>query len=95
MILGKVLGAVVLSKMDDNLRGKKLLIVQPLNEEHDPDGKPLIAIDVMGAGFGETVLMVKGKEAVGSLAEPHPPTDYGVNAIVDEVFIVKEIKRGK
>lgn len=54
MILGKVLGAVVLSKMDQNLKGKKLLIIQPLNEDNEPDGKPIIAIDLMGAGFGET-----------------------------------------
>ncbi|MDD3627289.1 MAG: EutN/CcmL family microcompartment protein, partial [bacterium] len=80
MILGKVLGAVVLSKMDQNLKGKKLLIIQPLNEDNEPDGKPIIAIDLMGAGFGETILMVKGKEAASSFTEPHPPTDYGVNA---------------
>ncbi|MCK4666691.1 EutN/CcmL family microcompartment protein [Candidatus Dependentiae bacterium] len=95
MILGKILGAVVLSKMDEKLKGKTLLIVQPLNENEQPFGKPLIAIDMMGAGFGETILMVKGKEAVLRLPEPHPPIDYGVNAIVDDIFIVKEAKKRK
>ncbi len=95
MILGKILGAVVLSKMDEKLKGKTLLIVQPLNEDEQPYGKPLIAIDMMGAGYGETILMVKGKEAVSRLPEPHPPIDYGVNAIVDEIFIVKASKKGK
>ena len=95
MILGKILGAVVLSKMDEKLKGRTFLIVQPLDEDEKPFGKPLIAIDMIGAGFGETVLMVKGKESVSRLPEPHPPTDYGVNAIVDDIFIVKEAKKGK
>lgn len=89
MILGKVIGRVVLSEMEETLKNMKLLIVQPLNEKQIPAGDPLIAIDMIGAGSGEVILMVKGKESVGSLPEPHPPADYGINAIVDDIYYIK------
>lgn len=93
MYLGKVIGQLILSKAEPSLEGQPLLIVETLDEDLKPYGEPIIAVDVMGAGNGEIVLMVKGKESVGSLPEPHPPTDYGINAIIDEVYVVKEIKK--
>ena len=92
MYLGIIIGNVVLSKMDAPLRGHKLMIVQRINEKKQKVGKPIIAIDTVDSGMGDVVLMVKGKESVGTLPEPHPPSDIGINAIIDDIYVIKELK---
>lgn len=89
MYLGIVIGNLVLSKMDSNLVGKKLLIVQLINEKRENIKKPVIALDTLDAGPGDTVLLVRGRESVGSLPEPHPACDMGINAIVDDIYFIK------
>ena len=83
MQLARVIGNVVATRKDDNLIGLKLLIVQPLSPEHQPSGRPLIAVDAVGAGVGEEVFFVRGREASFPFFPAEPPVDAGIVGIVD------------
>ena len=83
MQLARVIGDVVATRKDDNLIGLKLLIVQPLSPEHQPSGRPLIAVDAVGAGVGEEVFFVRGREASFPFFPAEPPVDAGIVGIVD------------
>lgn len=83
MQLGKVIGTVVATMKDEHLAGITLLLVQPLAHDRQPAGRPIVAVDSVGAGTGEHVFFVRGREA--SLPfHPRPvPTDANVVGIVD------------
>ena len=83
MQLARVIGEVVATRKDENLTGLKLLIVQPLNADSQPAGKPLVAVDAVGAGAGEHVFFVRGKEASFPYFPDEPPVDAGIVGIVD------------
>ena len=83
MQLAKVIGEVVATRKDDNLVGIKLLVVQPLTAERQPAGRPLVAVDAVGAGAGEHVFFVRGKEASFPFYPVEAPVDAGIVGIVD------------
>jgi ethanolamine utilization protein EutN len=83
MQLARVIGDVVASRKDENLTGIKLLIVQPLTPKREPAGRPLVAVDAVGAGVGEEVFFVRGKEASFPFYPAEPPVDAGIVGIVD------------
>jgi ethanolamine utilization protein EutN len=83
MQLARVIGDVVATRKDDNLTGIKLLLVQPLNGDRQPAGRPLVAVDSVGAGVGEHVFFVRGKEASFPFYPAEPPVDAGIVGIVD------------
>ena len=83
MQLARVIGDVVASQKDPNLSGIKLLIVQPLTVDRQPSGRPLVAVDSVGAGVGEEVFFVRGKEASFPFYPQEPPVDAGIVGIVD------------
>ena len=83
MQLARVIGDVVTTRKDENLVGIKLLIVQPLTPDHQPVGKPLVAVDSVGAGVGEEVFFVRGKEASFPFYPVEAPVDAGIVGIVD------------
>jgi ethanolamine utilization protein EutN len=83
MQLARVIGDVVMSHKDENLAGIKLLLVQPLTPEREPAGRPLVAVDSVGAGVGEEVFFVRGKEASFPFYPAEPPVDAGIVGIVD------------
>ena len=83
MHLARVIGDVVASQKDANLSGIKLLIVQPITPEGEPAGRPLVAVDSVGAGVGENVFFVRGKEASFPFYPAEPPVDAGIVGIVD------------
>ena len=83
MQLARVIGDVVATRKDDNLVGIKLLIVQPLTVDRQPAGRPLVAVDAVGAGIGEEVFFVRGKEASFPFPPAEPPVDAGIVGIVD------------
>ena len=83
MQLAKVIGDVVTTRKDENLTGIKLLIVQPLNADRQASGRPLVAADAVGAGVGEHVFFVRGKEASFPFYPVEPPVDAGIVGIVD------------
>ena len=83
MNLARVIGDVVVTRKDDNLTGLKLLIIQPLTPERQPAGRTLIAVDSVGAGVGEEVFFVRGKEASFPFYPVEAPVDAGIVGIVD------------
>jgi len=83
MQIARVIGEVVATRKDENLTGLKLLIVQPLNADRQPSGKPLVAVDAVGAGAGEHVFFVRGKEASFPYLPDEPPVDAGIVGIID------------
>jgi ethanolamine utilization protein EutN len=83
MQLAKVIGDVVATRKDDNLHGIKLMILQPLAADGSAAGRTLVAVDAAGAGVGETVFFVRGKEASFPFHPTEVPTDAGIVGIVD------------
>jgi microcompartment protein CcmK/EutM len=85
MQVARVLGEVVSTVKDSNLTGLKLLVLQPLSASGDASGKTLIAVDSVGAGVGERVFFVRGREAAFPFYPAEPPTDASIVGIVDHM----------
>jgi microcompartment protein CcmK/EutM len=83
MQLAKVIGDVVVTRKDENLTGIKLLVLQPLAADGSVIGRTLVAVDTVGAGAGETVFFVRGKEAAFPFYPTEVPADAGIVGIVD------------
>ncbi len=83
MQLARVIGTVVATVKNDSLEGRKLLIIQSLNKNLDAQGKPMVAIDSVGAGVGELVFWCRGKEASFPFKREDTPTDCTIVGIVD------------
>jgi microcompartment protein CcmK/EutM len=85
MHLARVIGDVVATIKDRNLDGMKLLILQPVLPDRTSTGRTLVAVDATGAGVGEHVFFVRGKEASFPFYPVEPPVDACVVGIVDAV----------
>jgi len=83
MQLATVIGDVVVTRKDDKLTGVTLLVLQPIAPDGQPVGRTLVAVDSVGAGVGETVFFVRGKEASFPFHPTEVPADAGVVGIVD------------
>ena len=83
MQLARVIGTVVSTIKNESLHGRKLLIVQTLDADLKPKGKPLVALDSVGAGIGELVFWCRGKEASFPFRRDSTPTDCTIVGIVD------------
>lgn len=83
MQLAKVIGDVVTTRKDENLHAVKLLVLQPIGADGAAIGRTLVAVDAVGAGVGETVFFVRGKEASFPFYPVEVPTDAGIVGIVD------------
>ena len=83
MHLARVIGDVVATVKDPSLQGQKLLVLQPLTPARQVAGRPLVAVDSVGAGVGEEVFFVRGREASLPFLPRLVPTDANVVGIVD------------
>jgi microcompartment protein CcmK/EutM len=83
MQVARVVGGVVATRKDEALTGVKLLVVQPLDPARQPVGRLLVAADAAGAGVGEEVFFVRGKEAAFPFYPAEPPVDAAIVGIVD------------
>ena len=83
MQLARVIGEVVATIKDPNLAATKLLVLQPLATSGAPAGRTLVALDSVGAGVGEHVFFVRGREAAFPFYPAEPPTDAAIVGIVD------------
>ena len=88
MDLARVIGRVVCTQKDESLNGRKRLLVQPLTIEGLDTGTPLVAIDAVGAGAGERIFYVTGREASFAFIPDHVPTDATIVGIVDQVNLL-------
>jgi ethanolamine utilization protein EutN len=96
MFLARVTGHIVATQKDKTLGGQKLLIVEPLNVKYDDGGKPhsfgntgraIVALDVVGAGDGQIVLVVQGSSARMCEAMKNLPADAAIVGIVDTAVL--------
>jgi ethanolamine utilization protein EutN len=87
MFLGKVRGTVVASTKVPSLRAQRILLVQPFTFAQQEDGGLFAAIDLVGAGRGEWIFYVKGREAANALPDKFNPADRTIMGIVDEVTL--------
>ena len=83
MQLARVIGDVVATVKDANLTGMKLLVLQPISASGDSVGRTLVALDSIGAGVGEHVFFVRGREAAFPFYPAEPPADASIVGIVD------------
>jgi microcompartment protein CcmK/EutM len=81
--LARVIGDVVATHKALALEGLKLLVIQPLTAAGVEAGRPLVAVDSVGAGVGEQVFFVRGKEASFPFYPTEVPADAAVVGIVD------------
>ena len=88
MQIARVVGTVVSTQKNKKFEGAKLLLVQPLNVDDTPRGSALLAIDGVGAGVNEKVLVVlEGRAAGEALGKKAAPVDAAVIGIIDTVSI--------
>ncbi len=90
MDIGKIIGTVVATRKDPSLTGTRLLVVQPLDANGKSVASPLIAVDPHGAaGYGDTIYMVTGGDAIGVMSGREMPVDVAVVGIVDSMTVAK------
>jgi ethanolamine utilization protein EutN len=87
MLLGRVIGRVVATMKNASLDGQRFLIVQPVDQLGREKGKPLVALDSVGAGAGEVVYWCRGREASFPFLPNEVPTEATIVAIVDSVNV--------
>jgi ethanolamine utilization protein EutN len=87
MILGRVIGNVVATMKNASLTGQRFLVVQPIDRNGRDKGKPIVALDSVGAGAGETVYWCRGREASFPFLPAEVPTEATIVGIVDAVNI--------
>jgi ethanolamine utilization protein EutN len=89
MQIGRVVGTVVSTQKHRKFEGAKLLLVQPLNPDDTPRGAALLAVDGVGAGVDEKVLVVlEGRAAGEALGRKAAPVDAAIIGIIDTVEVV-------
>ena len=88
MQIARVVGTVVSTRKNRNFEGAKLLLVQPLNIDDSPRGGTMLAIDGVGAGVTEKVLIVlEGRAAGEALGRKGAPVDAAIIGIIDSVDV--------
>lgn len=86
MQLARVLGPLVSTQKQSTLIGAKLLLVQPITADDQPQGVALLAVDSVGTGVGEKVLIVsEGRAAGQAISQPMAPVDVAIIGVIDEV----------
>jgi ethanolamine utilization protein EutN len=89
MFLGRVTGRLWSSIKNPGLEAQRLLVVQPVNPAGEPVGKPLVCTDSTGAGAGELIYWVRGREASFPFQPVDVPSDATIVGIVDEIHLGK------
>ena len=88
MTLGRVVGTVVATQKHRKFEGAKLLLVQPITLDDTPRGSALLAVDSVGAGVSEKVLVViEGRAAGEAVGRKATPVDAAIIGIVDRVDV--------
>ena len=83
MIIARIIGTVVASQKDERLNGKKLLIVRPINLDGTDGSGYTVAVDTVGAGFHEKVLIVSGSSARLAEGNKDCPIDAAIIGVID------------
>ena len=90
MLIGRILGTVVSTQKDERLVGKKLLIVRPVDLDGTDLSGYVVAVDTVGAGFHEKVLLVSGSSARMADGNKDCPVDTAIVGVIDTIDLTKE-----
>ena len=89
MLIARVIGDVVASQKVPSHEGRKILVVQPLDLDGSDRGDAVLALDAVGAGVGERVLLsTEGFSAMTAVGRPNSPIDAAVIGVIDAVDLV-------
>jgi microcompartment protein CcmK/EutM len=88
--IGRVTGTVVSTRKHESLDGIKLLLVEPIDENMENNGNPIVACDTVQAGTGDIVIYEGGREAALTLDNWYNPADAAVIGIIDQLDQVKK-----
>jgi len=89
MQLGTVIGNVWATRKNEHLNGCKLMIIEPYAYPGHSKPTPVVAVDEVGAGIGEVVLVVSGSSARVSVGQGNQPIDHVIVGIVDKVDLIE------
>ncbi len=92
MIIARILGTVVSTQKDARLHGKKLLLVKPINLDGTDQSGYLVAVDTVGAGYHEKVLVVGGSSARLAEGNKDCPVDSAIVGVIDSFEVNIESK---
>ncbi len=87
MLIGKVVGAVVATRKEEELQGSKLLLVRGMDIDGKLSGALVVAVDAVGAGEGDVVLYASGSSARQTKVTKDRPVDATIMAIVDQIAV--------
>jgi microcompartment protein CcmK/EutM len=87
MFFAKVIGTVWATRKDENLKSFKLQFIQPMTARLEKVGDPIVAVDTVGAGVGETVFYITAREATIPLPVDMAPVDASIVGIVDRIDV--------
>ena len=87
MFFAKVIGTVWATRKDEHLRSFTLQVLQPINARREKVGDPIVAVDTIGSGSGETVFYVTAREATIPLRVDMAPVDATIVGIVDRIDV--------
>jgi ethanolamine utilization protein EutN len=92
MLIGTVVGNVWATKKDPTLTGLRFLVIQPFTLDGKPSAETLVAVDPLGAGIGERVLVVFGRAARHAIGKGH---DVGFQTAVSAIIDKMELEDGR
>ncbi len=95
MQLAHVIGTLVATRKDEKMEGLKFLIVRPMTTDGQATSSALVAVDAVGAGVGEVVMIATGSSARQTVLTDRRPCDAVIMAIVDTWEIGGEVKYRK
>ena len=95
MIIAKVIGSAVATLKHDLLKTTKLLLVGPADVRGNLTGEPFLAVDLVGAGDGELVMISQGSSARAAIGDDSSPADAAVIGILDSLQVEEAIDLGK
>lgn len=84
MIIGKVVGTVICTRKNNDLVGSKFLIIEPMEKMHPSNSQRIVAVDNVGAGIRDIVLVTTGSSARLGCGNPDSPVDACIVGIVDD-----------
>jgi ethanolamine utilization protein EutN len=87
MLLGRVIGSAWATRQYEGMEGNKMLVVQLLDKHRRPLGRPAVAVDVVDAGEGDLVFLVRAREASLAMQTKGLPVDLAIVGVIDTVDV--------
>jgi len=91
MIIGKVVGAAIASIKLDTLKASKILVVCPTDVQGNASGAAFLAVDLVGSGDGELVVVSQGSSARMAIGQSTSPVDAAIIGILDTINYCGEV----